>query len=49
MGETLAAYHARETAKPPTLAEIYRDNHVNRERCPWTLDLVDDMLAKRAG
>jgi hypothetical protein len=23
MGESLAAFHARETAPPPTLAEIY--------------------------
>lgn len=41
MGETLEAFHARENAKPPTLAEIYARNHVNRERCPWTIDLEE--------
>lgn len=38
-GESLAAYHARETAAPPSLSEIYARNRVNRERCPWSLDL----------
>jgi hypothetical protein len=46
LGETLAAFHAREIAKPPTIAEIYRQNHVNRERCPWTIDLEQLCLAK---
>lgn len=40
-GETLAAYHARETAPPPTVAQIHAENHRNRERCPWTVDLLD--------
>lgn len=40
-GETLSAFHARETAKPPTLSEVYARNHTNRERCPWTVDLVE--------
>lgn len=39
LGETLAAFHARETARPPTLSEVYARNHTNRERCPWTADL----------
>lgn len=39
MGETLAAFHARENAKPPTLAEIYRTHP--RARCPWTPSLLD--------
>lgn len=41
MGETLAAFHARETAKPPTLAEIFARNKANRERCPWTPDMLE--------
>jgi hypothetical protein len=40
MGESLAAFHARETAPPPTLAEIYAANHRSRERCAETLDLL---------
>lgn len=40
MGESLAAFHARETAPPPTLSEVYARNHVKRERCPWTVDLL---------
>lgn len=43
MGETLATFHARETAKPPTLGEVYARNHVNRERCPWTVDLLAEV------
>lgn len=27
MGETLEAFHRRETAQPPTLREIYAENH----------------------
>lgn len=34
MGETLAAFHAREHAKPPTLAEVFA-------RCPWTPDMLE--------
>jgi hypothetical protein len=40
MGETLDAFHRRETAEPPTLAEVYAENHRNRERCPATPDLL---------
>jgi hypothetical protein len=40
MGESLKAFHARETAKPPTLSEIYRTHP--RARCPWTEDFIDD-------
>jgi len=39
-GESLAAFHARETAPPPTLSEIYAVNGRNRERCADTLDLL---------
>lgn len=39
LGETLAAYHARETAKPPTLAEVYQANRADRARCDDTVDL----------
>ncbi len=39
MGESLAGYHARETAAPPTLAEVYRDNKTDRARCDDTPDL----------
>lgn len=39
MGETLEAFHRRENASPPTLREIYADNHKNRERCTMTGDL----------
>lgn len=38
-GETLAQFHARETAKPPTLAEIYRTNRADKTVCPATGDL----------
>lgn len=38
-GETLAAFHARETAKPPTLAEIYAKNRADKTVCPVTGDL----------
>ena len=41
MGESLNAFHARETAKPPTLAELYDANHKNRERCTMTADLFN--------
>lgn len=37
MGETLAAFHRRETAKPPTLAEIYASHP--RVRCDRTPNL----------
>jgi len=39
MGDALEQFHGRETAAPPTLAEIYRENHKNRERCTATTDL----------
>lgn len=45
MGETIEAFHARETAKAPTLSEVYAKNHTNRERCPWTLDFVEVALS----
>ena len=35
-------FHRRETAKPPTLREIYAENHKNRERCAMTVDLFSD-------
>jgi len=38
-GETLAAFKARETAPPPTLAEIYRTNRADKTVCPVTGDL----------
>lgn len=41
LGESLAAYHARETAPAPSLPQIYSDNHKNRVRCPETPDLLD--------
>lgn len=39
MGESLAAFHARETAPPPTLAEIYAKNRADKVRCSSTPDL----------
>lgn len=39
MGEPLAAFHRRENARPPTLAEIFAENRRNRERCPVTPDM----------
>lgn len=42
MGETLKAFHDRETARAPTLSEIYARNHQDRERCPKTIDLFED-------
>lgn len=47
MGETLEQFHARETAPPPTLAEIYRENHKNRERCVATIDLFEKPKRRR--
>lgn len=38
-GETMEAFKARETAKPPTLAEIYRANRADKTVCPVTGDL----------
>lgn len=38
-GETLAAFHARANAKPPTLAEIYKTNRADNTVCPVTGDL----------
>jgi hypothetical protein len=43
-GESLTEWKARAIAKPPTLSEIYARNHVNRERCPWSIDL-EELLA----
>jgi hypothetical protein len=40
MGESLKAFHARENARPPTLAEIYRTHP--RARCPWTSDFINE-------
>lgn len=42
-GETLEAFHRRENAKPPTLAELYRT--FPRARCPWTRDFLEDELS----
>jgi len=39
MGESLEAFHARENAKPPTLAEVYRTHP--RVRCERTPNLFD--------
>lgn len=39
MGESLDAFHKRENAAPPTLREIFDNNHKNRERCTMTTDL----------
>ena len=39
LGETLAAYHARENAKPPTLAEVFARNRADKTRCDDTVDL----------
>lgn len=47
MGESLAAYHARETAKPPTLAEVYRENRADRARCDDTTDLFTGAAGAR--
>ena len=38
-GETLAAFHARANAKPPTLAEIFARNRADTTVCPVTGDL----------
>lgn len=38
-GETLAAFHARETAPPPTLAQIFAANRADNTRCEKTPDL----------
>jgi hypothetical protein len=39
MGESLATFHARETAKPPTTAEIFAKNRTDKTVCPVTGDL----------
>ena len=39
MGESLAAFHRRETAKPPTTAEIFAKNRTDTTVCPVTGDL----------
>lgn len=38
-GETLKAFHDRETAKPPTTAEIFAKNRTDKTVCPVTGDL----------
>lgn len=38
-GESLAAFHARETAPPPTLAQIYAANRADKARCTATPDM----------
>lgn len=38
-GETLAQFHARSNAKPPTLAEIFARNRADTTFCPVTGDL----------
>ena len=38
-GETLAQFHARANAKPPTLAEIFARNRADTTVCPVTGDL----------
>lgn len=38
-GETLAQFHARENAKPPTVAEIFARNRADKTVCPVTGDL----------
>ncbi len=43
LGESLEAFHRRETAKPPTLPQIYCDNHKNRERCQATANLFSEL------
>lgn len=47
MGETLEAFHWREHARPPTLAEIFAENHRNRDRCPVTIDLFPQKIRQR--
>lgn len=39
MGETLAQFHARENAKPPSVAEIFARNRADKTVCPVTGDL----------
>lgn len=48
LGETLAQYHARETAKPPTLAEIFAKNRADKVRCATTPDLFAKPVRKKA-
>ena len=38
---------SRENAKPPTVAQIFADNHKNRERCTMTDDLFNAPKPKR--
>lgn len=45
-GETLAAFHAREKAKPPTLAEIFAKNRADKVRCAKTPDMLGPDLAE---
>ena len=47
-GESLAEFHRRETAKPPTLPQVYAENHLNRERCPMTIDLLAKPKRRRS-
>jgi hypothetical protein len=48
-GETLAAFHARENAKPPTLAEIFAKNRADKVRCSSTPDLFEKKKRKGRG
>ncbi len=49
-GETLAAFHARENAPPPTLAEIFAKNRADKVRCHRTPDLfAKPRRAKKKG
>jgi len=45
-GESLAAFHARETAPPPTLAEIFAKNRADKARCVRTPDLFAKLVRK---
>lgn len=47
-GETLAAFHARENAPPPTLAQIYAANRADKTRCNSTPDLFAKPKRRRA-
>lgn len=45
-GETLAAYHARETAPPPTLAEIFAKNRADKTVCTRTPDMFGERFVE---
>ncbi len=46
MGETLRSFHERETASPPTMAEIYAANKRDRERCKDTMDMFVEPIGR---